>query len=114
MPWVRLEDDMPDHPKIAALSNGAFRTWVEALCYANRYLTDGQIPETAVPASRRRYIRQLLDTGLWSKNGDGTYAIHDYLEYQPSRAATTAAQRVRSDAARKAAVARWHPKRGQT
>jgi hypothetical protein len=107
MPWVRLEDDMPDHPKVIGLSNGAFRVFVEALCYANRYLTDGQVPATVIPTRRRRYVTELLDAGLWSKNGEG-YTIHDYLEYQPSRSAASTAQQKRSEAARKAALSRWH------
>lgn len=108
MPWVRLDDAMPDHPKVAPLSNGAFRLFIEGLCYANRFLTDGRVHTSAIPGQRRRYVTELLDSGLWSKDDDG-YLVHDYLRYQPARASATLAQQRRSDAARKAALSRWHP-----
>ena len=44
MPWVKLDDGFTDHPKIASLSDSAFRTFVTALCYCNKNLTDGFVP----------------------------------------------------------------------
>ena len=44
MAWVKIDDGFCDHPKIAKV--GAIGAWIQiqALCYANRNLTDGFIP----------------------------------------------------------------------
>lgn len=90
MTWVRIDDNFPEHPKVDALSDAAFRMHVAGLCYANRHLTDGLIPDR-MP---RRFIHgdnvsgavdELVDSGLW-KTVPGGWMVHDYLEYQPSRA----------------------------
>jgi hypothetical protein len=41
MSWVRLDDSFPEHPKVIALTDAAFRAHVRGLCYAGRFLTDG-------------------------------------------------------------------------
>lgn len=87
MTWVRLDDLMPDHPKVAPLSNRAFRVHIHGLCYSARALTDGYIP--AIIAHRlcpggRRAADELVEAGIWARIGDG-YEIHDFSEYQQSR-----------------------------
>lgn len=89
MPWIRLEDHVDEHPKIAAASDGAFRLWVNALAYANRSLSDGFIP---APMIRRlstahkpeKDAAELVKLGLW-ETVDGGWLIHDFHDYQPSR-----------------------------
>ncbi len=92
MTWVRLDDGFAEHPKIAALSDGALALWITGLSYCNRNLTDGFIPRgvgygqlrycdgNAVPA-----IRELESLGMWTET-DGGWEVHDYLDYQPSKA----------------------------
>lgn len=91
MPWVRLDEHFADHPKIVRAGPLAMALHVAALCYCNRFLTDG-----FVPASK---VRTLLDLTEGQKNGaldalvnvelwdaaPGGYVIHDYLDYQPSK-----------------------------
>jgi hypothetical protein len=95
MAWVRLDDGFPDHPK--ALRAGPMACWlyVCSLAYANRYLTDGFIPERQ--AKRLTDLKKtdalivaLVDAELWEPV-EGGYQIHDYLDYQSS------AEKVRSD-----------------
>ncbi len=95
VPWVRLDDSFPDHPKIAAA--GPFGGWLHVcgLCYCNRHLTDGFIPasvahrlmdaDTAGLTECSAVAEDLCERGLWHKV-EGGYEIHDYLDYQPSRA----------------------------
>lgn len=90
MPWVRLEDSFADHPKIERV--GPLASWlhVAALCYCARHLTDGRLPKVkasrlADVASPETHVDALLRVGLWHEDGDD-YVIHDYLDYQPSRA----------------------------
>jgi len=88
MTWARLDDLLPVHPKVRALTDAAFRLYICAICWSNQHLTDGH-----VPASQLRYLsdvrrpqqcaEQLAAAGLWEQNGDG-WVIHDYLDYQAS------------------------------
>lgn len=80
--WARLDDGFPDHPKILGLSDRAFRTHVEGICYAARMLTDGLVPRSAV--RKRAGAVELVERGVWLAATDG-YLIHDFLEYQRSR-----------------------------
>lgn len=89
MPWVKLDDRFPSHRKIALLSDRAFRLHVSAMCWCAENLTDGHISdrELALVAKVRGVkvtAKQLEDAGLWDRTEDG-WAIHDYLDYNPSR-----------------------------
>jgi hypothetical protein len=100
--WVRLDDHFADHPKILGLSDGAYRAFVDGLCYASRYLTDGHIPTAAVKTIARHKLRpvaELIEAGLWEQNGSGVI-VHDYLEFQPSRSTVkqTVKQELQQDA----------------
>ena len=102
MPWIKIDDQFSDHPKIVQAGPLAGFLYIAGLCYAGRYLTDGFIP--------RGQVRKLIDTDnvtplvtalvtaeLWDEC-DGGYQIHDYLEYNPS------GEQVKAE--RKAAAAR--------
>lgn len=111
MTWVRIDDSMPEHPKMVALTDRAFRQHVSALCYCNRNLTDGAIPDKIahrLVTSGKRFAAELVDAGIWDKTVDG-YQIHDYEDYQPTRAAVL---RERSKTAER--VARWRERNAVT
>jgi len=85
MGWVRLDDNFADHPKVIALSDSAFRLYIEGLCYANRQLTDGFIPSAVyTKLSREDDAQFLIEAGLWEEVDKG-YHIRSYDEYQPTR-----------------------------
>ena len=98
MPFIRLSDDFDDHPKFSALSDGAFRLWCQTLAYSRRYETDGVVPLQTVK-TRRAYsaprVAELVkpwkagENPLW-KLDDGSIVIHDYLEWNHSKAETQA------------------------
>ncbi len=98
MPFIRLSDDFDDHPKFAALSDGAFRLWCQTLAYSRRYETDGVVPLLTVK-TRRAYaaarVSELVkpwkagEHPLWLRDGDNV-VIHDYLEWNHSKAETQA------------------------
>ena len=87
MPWVRFDDNTSEDPKIDHLSDGAFRLWFNAICFANRNLTDGFVPWPRVPRLAPHYkathLNQLVDAGVFHKQHDGI-TIHGYLRYQLS------------------------------
>ena len=90
MAWVKLDDTFPEHPKV--LAAGPLAGWLHvcAIAYCNRNLTDGHVPgavarRLADVPSPQRHIDALVDQGLWLEDGPD-YLLHDYLEYQPSKA----------------------------
>lgn len=137
MTWVRLDDQFPEHKKIATAGPVALALQVAGLCYCNRNLTDGFIPfgvahrliSTAIIDETGRKLElamisgmagfdsgdviemsidALITNGVWDEVAGG-YEIHDYDEYQPSKAQVlaereAAAERKRRSRGRKKAV----------
>ncbi len=104
MPYLNVDDHMDEHPKVVGLSHPAFRLYVTAMLYAARNLTDGAVPKAkAREWAAARYATELVDAGLWHDVGkgctrpavdpptcretgvDGSYLVHDYLEWNHSR-----------------------------
>lgn len=82
-----VTDTMPEHPKIEALSDAAFRLLLETWCYCSRQLNDGRL--SAVAWQRRgspRARRELEDEGLVDEAGDGWVQVHDWAEHQRTAA----------------------------
>lgn len=96
MPWIRVDDDMPHHPKIAGLSDPAFRWVFLGLSYANRFLTNGDLPALFLGTCPEPIQRELVASGVW-KSRRGRVVIHDYLEYQPTKAEVRDAQKKNRD-----------------
>ncbi|MEX0973996.1 MAG: hypothetical protein WD024_01405 [Bacillota bacterium] len=93
MPWVRLDDEFCQHPKILTAGPLAMALQVAGLCYASRYLTDGFVPAVSLPllldlkgydSTAESLAKSLVEAGIWAAC-EGGYQIHDYLEFQPSR-----------------------------
>jgi hypothetical protein len=82
MGWVKLDDGFPMHPKVVGLSLEARWAYIESLCYAARYETDGVIPDVVAPNGSVR--EELLAAGLW-ESGSAAVRVHDFLVYNPSR-----------------------------
>jgi hypothetical protein len=87
MPWVRIDENAMDHPKIGGLSDGAFRLWVQGLAYCQKYLTNGYISDIALRGLRAfspKRKEQLMIATLWDLSGAGII-VHDYLDWNESR-----------------------------
>jgi hypothetical protein len=90
MPWVRIDEHFADHPKVVQAGPLAMALHVAALCYCNRFLTDGFIPEAKARTlielgpETDEIIKRLVTASLWDQ-ADGGYRVHDYLDYQPSK-----------------------------
>lgn len=89
MAYAQIDDLFADHPKVAGLSDAAFRLHVAGILHCSRLLTDGLVDADEVPRLVRRYrkaaLAELVDRCLWSWVLDGAYVIHDYLDWNPSR-----------------------------
>ena len=93
MSWVRFDDRFYNNRKIMSVSLPARWLYVSALCVANQHSSDGRIDEVAqecllVAVGRSgnfdALAGELVRAGLWIDNGDTTFEIHDYREYQLS------------------------------
>ena len=93
-PWIKLDDGLHSHPKIIeawSIDRAGVGLHLRALSYAADHLTDGHIRESwvaelfRVESERTSAVGALLQSGLWERNDDG-YLIHDYLEFNESRA----------------------------
>jgi hypothetical protein len=112
MAWVNLDEKMPTHPKVFALSDAAFRLHISGICYCNLHLTDGLIDgktvPTLVPRFRKAALAELVTAGLWVPLLDGAaYKIHDFLQWNRSRAQVEAAKERKRAAGKKGAKVRW-------
>lgn len=88
MPYLNLDDGFADHPKVDALSDGAFRLHVAGLNYCARKLTDGVVEKNRVhrlmPVYKPSYLKELIDAEMWRRHPEG-YELHDYLDWNKSR-----------------------------
>lgn len=77
---LEIHPGMPDTPAIDALSDGAFRLLISALCYAIRQEAGMVIPaqnlSRIVPRYRAKQVGELVAAGLWQANTAGDYVIN--------------------------------------
>jgi len=86
MTWIRIDDSLPDHPKVIGLPDNAFRLYISLLCYSSRYLTDGFI--SLVVADRLGFegvFKELSVASLITPLDNG-WQIANYEEYQSTKA----------------------------
>jgi len=97
MAWIKLDHNVPRHPKIAGLSDRAFRWWITGLCYASEFLTDGALPPVFIATVPRRAWEELIGADLWYVDEPGRLLIHDYLKHQTSKAVIERERRRNTD-----------------
>jgi hypothetical protein len=118
--WFKIDDQWLRHPKTQALSKDAKLLWVAGGLHCASHLTDGVILKTSLRLIaaeadvRPTAVTELVKVGLWH-DLDECYEIHQWLDYQPSRAEVEArrehTQEVKSKAGRMGNHARWHADR---
>lgn len=87
--YIKVHNGMPDHPKVAGLSDKAFRAIVSFWCYCDRHYTDGTVPGVIALRESKRAVAELEKAGLIESRGADWYC-HDYLEHQRSAAEVAA------------------------
>lgn len=119
MAWtVNIDEQMPWHPKVARLSDPAFRLYVHAVCWASRAGTDGAIPSAdlqhVAPGLRRRerLAAELVDAGLFVETPPLGWVVHDYLDWNPSTHTRRAMDEQKVASGSLGAHTRWHTRRG--
>ena len=85
-----MDENVIDHPKFLALTDGAWRLWCEGQTYCQKHLTDGLISFAAL--KRFRYysparVKNLTDIHVagkgpcWHRDERGNVSVHDYLDW---------------------------------
>jgi hypothetical protein len=103
MAWIRLDDQIAHHPKFLKAGPIASWLWVNCLGYAQKFLTDGFVPDEALPTlgtvpDAEQHADRLVEIRLLERVSGG-YQIHDYLDFNES--ATAVKERRRLDRVRK-------------
>lgn len=93
MPWGRVDDSHYDHDKVLALPvavrNEAVGLYWRAISYSNAKLTDGVVADAIVAHldGRPEVVAALVTARLWHRRAGGrTYRIHDFADFNPTRA----------------------------
>jgi hypothetical protein len=107
MPWVKIDDGIVDNLKtlkVWAQDPEAFALDVRGIAYCAKQLTDGLVPDEILAlwyAGKDERLAELVDilvgAGRWER-ADGGYTIHDFLEYNKSRAEVEAERAKRARA----------------
>lgn len=92
--FAKLELDYADHPKIASLSDAAFRLHVEMILYARKYETDGIIKNQVANRMGLRWDTDVLtelqtndeNSPSLQKLENGDFYIHGFTEVQETKA----------------------------
>lgn len=107
--FVRFDHGTPDHPKVAAMSDAAFRAWFDAVCWSSRQERDGAVPEANMrKLARPKVINELVELGSLTVETGGVYQIHDYLDFQRSKEEIAAFRDARGNAGTLGNHKRWH------
>jgi len=96
MGTARFDDGTIDCPKFDVAGPVASWMWFCGVLYCRRALTDGFVPKSKVPTlvpaistnAAFRSAAKLVEARLWH-DAVGGYQIHDYLDWNPSKAAMT-------------------------
>lgn len=116
MSWLRVDDKFAFHSKVVALAskNDPITVLIRAGAWSSGEGTDGFIPEHMALTIGSKGAWAKLIVGRLAEPADGGYSIHDYLQWNPSRAeveqARTSRQRagVASGEARRSNATRTH------
>jgi len=90
--WIKVHEDVLEHPKFLELDNDAVVMWLSALLYCKRHQLDGVFPKSAIsvlPKVKRwrKCLQILLESEIFSESSDGkNLVICNFLQWQTSKA----------------------------
>lgn len=90
---AKFDDGIPDHPKFMKAGPVASWLWFCSVCYSRRVLSDGFVPKAKIPtmsagltgAASFKAAALLVEAGLFDE-AVGGYQVHDYCNWNPSKA----------------------------
>lgn len=110
MTWSRFDDRATESVKVRRAGTAACMLWFAAVNWCNAHHTDGVIERDLLAEVWRPIgeafdheaaARACLEAGLFELTPDGDYRVHDFLDYNPSRADAKAAQKAAAERARR-------------
>jgi hypothetical protein len=106
--WLRIDDQISFHAKTVAAGNAAFGAWVRMGAWACAQLQDGKVPTgVALTMATPEDLERLTSVRFLDAIGGG-YQIHDFLEFNPSRATVLAERDAKRAGGLRGAASRWH------
>jgi len=98
MPWANLDDHFHDNPKVLETPLPGVGLYAIGLSYCSAHMTDGFIPQAVVRGIRgwTTAVRMLIDRKLWEPV-EGGFRVHDYLQWNRSRAQVLADRAAAAD-----------------
>jgi|SRR5215831_17413562 len=82
---ARLDTGWHANPKVLRLSAAGMALHAWSISYCDAAQTDGFIPHGAWPSKLQRGVRELEQAAIYAAT-EGGYRLHDYLDYNRSRA----------------------------
>ena len=119
MSWFRVDDKFAFHAKAVRAGNAAIGVWVRLGAWSSDQLTDGKLPgeiAMVIAGPDVGSLDRLCDVGLLEREGEN-FAMHDFLDWNPSGKAVKRQRKELSEARSKAGskgVAKREANRKQT
>lgn len=113
LPWIRLDCDTFEHPKILELVDGkhyrAVVVHLSGMLYSGKFGLDGFIPRSAlrVIGGTVADANLLVAAELWDVADAPGWNVHGWNEYQFTSAEHEERKRRLSERGKKAAAKRW-------
>lgn len=91
VPWLKVVANITTQEKFITAGPVAGWLWLGGVGYCRMNTTDGFIPKTVVPGlvpglkGAYRHAAALVAAGLW-EDAVGGYRVHDYFDFNPSKA----------------------------
>ena len=86
MSWFRVDDKFAFHAKAVRAGNTAIGVWVRLGAWSSDQLTDGKLPgeiAKVIQGPDAGSLDRLCEVGLLEREGED-YAMHDFLDWNPS------------------------------
>lgn len=113
--YIRVHENMPEHPKVEGLSDKAFRLLMETWCWSKRTRSDGHIKAASwVKRGTVKARAELIAAGLFDDDLTGGAIIHDWDDWQQTNEEIEIISEVKSAAGSRGGHIKWHVNRGQS
>lgn len=110
--FITVHDGIEDHPKIAPLSDKAFRVLVTTWAWCSRHKTDGLVPSAVWKKRASAKVQAELQAAGLVDNFEGHVLMHDYLRHQRSAEEIEEQRESKQIAGRIGNHKRWHVGQG--
>jgi hypothetical protein len=109
MTWLRVDDQVAFHEKTIAVGHRAFGALICLAAWSASQMKDGFVPAAVARGLLRveeEDLARLVEVRFLDL-AEGGYRVHDFLDYNPSRAEILAERESKRAAGQKGAAKRW-------